>query len=1362
MKKLRGVIGRAVFIGLFIFGLEAVPLLQIAHAATTPLAVDGSQRYQTIDGFGTNINSASWKNGQLKPALDTLMDAGANTWRVVLDNTDWEATNDNTDPNVYDWNYYNTVYSSAKFQDLWSTIGYINQQQPNAHIILNFMGPGPAWMGGDRLTTTDANKNEWVEMISSAAYYGRVTAGVHFDILSPANEPDGDCVTGHEGMCIAPDVYADIMSRLATKLDAVGLTDLRLMGPDTVGVNLAVINYYPQMMAKPNLMAKLDHLGMHDYDGNTGNADSAIKSSAYPTKNFWMDEVGQFADAFSEVGQNAAAITTWDGFDSVYNHPLLRNGSTTAPNDAGDAPAMLAYDSATGTYTPRKEYYQFKQLFKYVPQGSVRVATTESVSGVTAYTFLDAASGRVTIVGNNTGSAVDFAGSLGNIATSVPRFELYTTGNSGGANFTRGSDVTVTNGAFNFTAPSNSIFTLTYAGTPDTTPPTQPTNLHANGTPAANQVDLAWDASTDAAGIANYAVKRSVGNVPNNPVTLSNAIAGTSFSDTTAAANTTYTYTVSAADYSGNASSDSAPLTVTTAAASPFALKSTVTTHQTSAASTITSTSFSAGAGNLAVAFLSSDGPSGSITFNTPTTSGLTWTLRKRVNATGSGTAEIWTAVVPAGFSSGTLNAARSSGSYQGSVTIAVFSGADTSIAPATGGASGTSSAPSASITAARAGSYVWAVGNDWSSVASRTAGNNQTVVDQYLPSGIGAFWVQRLNSVTSAPGAVTVNDTAPTTGDKWNLAAIEIAPQAAADSQAPGAPTNLAATNVGVTGLTLGWDKPGDNVGVTGYEIWRSDLAQPLATITSGDTLSYADTNLQPNTAYHYAVKAKDAAGNVSAASATLDVSTQADVQAPTAPNATLQTATTNSATLSWNASTDNVGVAGYEVWRGDSADSQTLLVSSSPLTATAFTDTNLQASTTYYYKVRALDASGNGADSLVITAVTADPDSTPPTAPVVTATATSFARAHLSWTAAADANGLQPYTVQRDGQTIGTTAATSFDDSGLAAGQTYTYTIIARDTAGNAASGSANVTLPTVALTAPANGATVSGTVALSVNTVTGVAGVQFLVDGANSGAEDTTSPYGINLDTTTLANGTHTISARARDANGSTTTTTAVTVTVGNAAPSLALDASVSTNQTSAGSSITSGSITTTKQNDLLVAFINSDGPSSGAQTFKTVTGGGLTWTLRQRTNTRAGTSEIWTAVAPNILTNLTVTATRNSGSYLGSITVAAFSGASTAIGAVAGANGASGAPSVNLTTTKAGSLVWAVGNDWDGATARTVGSGQTMVNQYLASAGDTFWVQRLTNAVANAGTTVTINDTAPTNHRWNLAAIEIIPQ
>jgi len=65
------------------------------------------------------------------------------------------------------------------------------------------------------------------------------------------------------------------------------------------------------------------------------------------------------------------------------------------------------------------------------------------------------------------------------------------------------------------------------------------------------------------------------------------------------------------------------------------------------------------------------------------------------------------------------------------------------------------------------------------------------------------------------------------------------------------------------------------------------------------------------------------------------------------------------------------------------------------------------------------------------------------------------------------------------------------------------------------------------------------------------------------------------------------------------------------------------------------------------------------------------------------------------------------------------------------------------------------------DWDTATARTVGPNQTLVHQYLATVGDTYWVQRTTNPVTSAGTTVTINDTAPTGDRYDLTIAEILP-
>lgn len=129
---------------------------------------------------------------------------------------------------------------------------------------------------------------------------------------------------------------------------------------------------------------------------------------------------------------------------------------------------------------------------------------------------------------------------------------------------------------------------------------------------------------------------------------------------------------------------------------------------------------------------------------------------------------------------------------------------------------------------------------------------------------------------------------------------------------------------------------------------------------------------------------------------------------------------------------------------------------------------------------------------------------------------------------------------------------------------------------------------------------------------------------------------------------------------------------------------------------------------------------------------------------------------------MLRNVNVTATRGTGSYAGSITVVAFTGADQVVdGSTAAASAFTGAPSVSLTTTRAGSWVWGVGNDWDRATARTVGVNQTKVDEFLASVGDTMWVQRQTSATPISGTRVPLINTAPTTDSWNLAAIEVLP-
>jgi uncharacterized protein (TIGR03437 family) len=79
---------------------------------------------------------------------------------------------------------------------------------------------------------------------------------------------------------------------------------------------------------------------------------------------------------------------------------------------------------------------------------------------------------------------------------------------------------------------------------------------------------------------------------------------------------------------------------------------------------------------------------------------------------------------------------------------------------------------------------------------------------------------------------------------------------------------------------------------------------------------------------------------------------------------------------------------------------------------------------------------------------------------------------------------------------------------------------------------------------------------------------------------------------------------------------------------------------------------------------------------------------------------------------------------------------------------------------LIATHSGSLVIGVGSDTKAALARTVGTGQTLVHQYLASTTDSYWVQKLSSATASSGASIQINDSAPASDPYNLSIVEIV--
>jgi chitinase len=186
-------------------------------------------------------------------------------------------------------------------------------------------------------------------------------------------------------------------------------------------------------------------------------------------------------------------------------------------------------------------------------------------------------------------------------------------------------------------------------------------------------------------------------------------------------------------------------------------------------------------------------------------------------------------------------------------------------------------------------------------------------------------------------------------------------------DTKAPTAPTNLAVSSVTTNSADLYWTASTDNVGVTGYDVYKASV---LVGSTTGGT-SFTVTGLSSNVTYSFTVKAKDAAGNISASSSALNVTTSGsvDTTAPTAPtNLIASAATYNSVTLSWAASTDNVAVSGYDIFRA------TVLIGSTS-GATSFNVTNLDPSTMYSFTVKAKDAAGNISTASNAVSVTTSP---------------------------------------------------------------------------------------------------------------------------------------------------------------------------------------------------------------------------------------------------------------------------------------------------------------------------------------------------------------------------------------------------
>jgi chitodextrinase len=200
----------------------------------------------------------------------------------------------------------------------------------------------------------------------------------------------------------------------------------------------------------------------------------------------------------------------------------------------------------------------------------------------------------------------------------------------------------------------------------------------------------------------------------------------------------------------------------------------------------------------------------------------------------------------------------------------------------------------------------------------------------------------------------------------------------------------------------------------------------------------------------------------DVSNTNFTITAGTAPDTTAPTAPTLTASGTTQTTTNLSWSGATDNVGVTGYDVYRG-----ATLLGSTA---ATSYAVTGLTPSTAYSFTVRAKDAAGNvsvASNTVNVTTLAPVADTTAPTAPTLSASGTTSSSTNLSWTGATDNVGVTGYDVYQGATLLGSTASTTYAVTGLSASTAYSFTVRAKDAAGNVSVSSNTASVTTLAVT-------------------------------------------------------------------------------------------------------------------------------------------------------------------------------------------------------------------------------------------------------------------------------------------------------
>jgi chitodextrinase len=517
---------------------------------------------------------------------------------------------------------------------------------------------------------------------------------------------------------------------------------------------------------------------------------------------------------------------------------------------------------------------------------------------------------------------------------------------------------------------------VTTLNDPDTQAPSVPGNLTASNT-TQTSTQLSWNASTDNVGVTGYRVYVD-GNLNGTTTNLNYNVAGLT-------ASTTYNMEVSAIDAAGNESGRAA-INVTTLN-DPDTQAPSVPGNLTAANTTQTATqlSWNASTDNVGVTGYrvyvdgNLNGTTTNLNYNVAgLTASTTYNMEvSAIDAAGneSGRAAINVTTLPVAYCNAKGN--NSNNEWIQSVSLGSFSNDS-------GNNGGYGNFTTQTINVAPGQSYNMTLTPGFSGASYNEYwliwidynkdGDFTDVGEVAFNPGNGS------NSTVSASITIPANATGNTRmriAMRWNSSPSSCGTfpygevedytisfdGSGGDTQAPSTPGNLTASNTTQTSTQLSWNASTDNVGVTGYRVYvDGNLAGTTA------SLNYNVAGLTAGTTYNMEVSAIDAAGNESVrASINVTTPNSSDTQAPSTPgNLTASNTTQTSTQLSWNASTDNVGVTGYRVYVNGILNGNTASLD--------YSVTGLTASTTYNMEVSAIDAAGNESGRAAINVTTED----------------------------------------------------------------------------------------------------------------------------------------------------------------------------------------------------------------------------------------------------------------------------------------------------------------------------------------------------------------------------------------------------